>query len=433
MRLALIGNTCQINFSLMRYLRNLGVDAHLLLFSNEGNEDSNLYTNNIDGIGYAFGENPQYNPEWDTWEIDKWKKYIHKLPIPNGIEPIVGRPDKLKLRISCSKLASYFSEYDSFVGSGISPAIFSRIKKKLTIFYPYSTGIEWVGEAGTVKKLSKINLENPFRRYIKKKQLEGIRNAKVCISTSGADITEDVFKNNNIPFKRILVPLFYNLENTKKNLDDKLVLSLIEKTKSSEFKIFSHMRHFWIPNDKLYLDTDFETINKNNDWLILSFAKFIIKHPFSKALLLLVDWGKDAQISKKLCKELGIEKSVLWLPLLSRRQVTAIMAICDVCCGDFTVSKGVIWGAVAYETLANGKPLLQSFNFNNGEFQKLFGFPPPTMLDVKSENDVYEHLSKMYYDKDAMLELGKSGLEWFNNYHGKKLATKWVNLLKENM
>ncbi len=59
-RIALIGNTCNNNFSLMRYFRDLGHDAHLFLYSNEG----------------LINENPIHNPEWDTWEIIKWEKYI---------------------------------------------------------------------------------------------------------------------------------------------------------------------------------------------------------------------------------------------------------------------------------------------------------------------------------------------------------------------
>ena len=78
-KIALLGNTCNNNFAIMRYFRALGVDANLLLYSDEGFPDSN----------------PIHNPEWDTWYISSWSPFIHRLPIPNGIQGVVGRPDLL--------------------------------------------------------------------------------------------------------------------------------------------------------------------------------------------------------------------------------------------------------------------------------------------------------------------------------------------------
>ena len=76
----------------------MGEDAHLILFKNEATPESN----------------PQYSPDWDTYDIEKCSNRIHRIPIPNGVEPIVGRIDKLKLRISKNKLKSYFDGYDCY-------------------------------------------------------------------------------------------------------------------------------------------------------------------------------------------------------------------------------------------------------------------------------------------------------------------------------
>ena len=104
-----------------------------------------------------------------------------------------------KVARATNAVSDFGKDYDSLcdlVSFGIAPAIFCRIKKRLTIFYPYGSGIEWVGEPGTVKKLSKINLENPFRRYIKKKQLDGIALAETLGSYSelGDEYTAEVQK-----------------------------------------------------------------------------------------------------------------------------------------------------------------------------------------------------------------------------------------------
>jgi hypothetical protein len=115
MKIALLGNTCQNNFSLMRYMRNNGVDAHLFLFSNEGSYGGKVFQN-VDGVGYIASNNPQYNPEWDTWEIEKWQNYIHRLPVPNGMEAIFGRPDRLKLRVKRIKIIKSIADFKLFIG-----------------------------------------------------------------------------------------------------------------------------------------------------------------------------------------------------------------------------------------------------------------------------------------------------------------------------
>ena len=61
MKIGIIGNMNNGNFSLMRYFRDLGFDAYLLLYSNDGK-----------------GNSKHFRPESDSWEIKKWNKYIIK-------------------------------------------------------------------------------------------------------------------------------------------------------------------------------------------------------------------------------------------------------------------------------------------------------------------------------------------------------------------
>ena len=68
MKLGLIGNMNNNNFAMMRYFRDLGADAHLLLYSNDGKDSLNHFT-----------------PEADTWEIEQWTPFIHQTDIPNAL------------------------------------------------------------------------------------------------------------------------------------------------------------------------------------------------------------------------------------------------------------------------------------------------------------------------------------------------------------
>ncbi|MBT7556910.1 hypothetical protein HN615_08300 [Candidatus Woesearchaeota archaeon] len=417
MKIALLGNTCNNNFALMRYLRDLGADAHLLLFSNEG-----------------LGEvNPQYNPLWDTWEYEKWEKYIHRLPINNGIEPIVGRPDKLRIRISKGKLKALFSNYDCFIGSGISPGIFSRMGISLTVFYPYSTGIEWVGEAGFRKKIEKFSIESLFRRYVRWRQIDGIRNSKIRVCDTN-NITLHNLKKIGKPITRLHIPQYYDVRDiNKKSFNDRLIGGLLEKIKNRNFVIFSHMRHYWEHDDSIYIESDFSSINKHNEWLVYGFYDFLKKCNSSVPVLIMVEWGKDYLATKELCNSLGIDDYVIWLPLLQRRQIRSILDYCDIGVGEFTVQNGASWGSTGWEVLASGKPLLQSFNFTTKMFESLFHIPPPVgILNVQSKKDVCNHLCSMYNNKNHMITNGLLNKEWFKKYNGISLAKKWLDLLEEN-
>jgi len=414
MKIALLGNTCNNNFSLMRYFCDLGEDAHLILFKNEGTPESN----------------PQYSPDWDTYDIEKWSNRIHRIPIPNGVEPIVGRIDKLKLRISKNKLKSYFDGYDCYIGSGISPSIFSRIDKRLTIFFPYSNGVEWVGEDEFKSKLRKINLETLFRYYVKYKQIDGIKKSKVCINSElGPTLnTLNIIGKDCI---KMYMPMYYNRDLSNTSVDNN-ISKLIIKLKEYDFKVISHMRHVWDNSDRTFSNTGFQINSKHNDWLIKGFHIFASNYNNSKPILLLSEWGKDVDKSKELIKSLGIDDKVIWIPMTSRKNMVSIMRQCDVSVGNLGHYPGLLWGGTTWESLANGIPTLQTINFRDSDYIDRFGHELPPVLDVKSENDVFVNLCNMYIDQEARVKLGKESKKWFDEYNGISLAKKWLKILHKN-
>ena len=62
MKIALIGNMNNNNFSLMRYLLDLGMKVDLLLMSDDG-----------------VGELEHFSPKNDTWFLKKYKKILKNL------------------------------------------------------------------------------------------------------------------------------------------------------------------------------------------------------------------------------------------------------------------------------------------------------------------------------------------------------------------
>ncbi len=97
MRVALIGNMNNNNFALMRYLRDLGMDAHLLMYSDEAEH---------------------FHPKCDTWELEKWTQYISQLPFSNG--------SKDTLFLKKRDIEKVINGFEFYIGNGISPVIFKN-------------------------------------------------------------------------------------------------------------------------------------------------------------------------------------------------------------------------------------------------------------------------------------------------------------------
>jgi hypothetical protein len=414
MKIALIGNTCNNNFAMLRYFRDLGCQADLYLYSDEGLLDSN----------------PIHNPEWDTWQIKKWEGFIFRLPIKNGLSSVIGEPDKLVLPPNLKAIKNIFSKYEFCIGSGITPSIFWRFGRSLDIFYPYSTGIEWVNESENLLKLQKYNLEWPFRYFVYKTQIQGIKKAKkVVISSQG--VTADILNNYKIKYQNLHIPQYYNREELPFEPTSKELIEIINKTKHSHFNIFSFMRHLWVFRPDKYSIRNWESLNKRNNWLINGFKEFLNNYPDNKAYLFLSKWGPDIIESEKLIKKLNLENNIIWLPLLARKDVGYLLSrVADLGVGEFVCSPGEPWGSTGWECLANGTPFLESVNYSQEEFYTKMGYElPPFMLNVQKEEDVLKHIMNCYANKSEYKQKAIENKNWFNDNNGIKLAKRWLELL----
>ncbi len=427
MKIALIGNMNNNNFSIMRYFRDNGVDAHLLLYSNDGINDLS-----------------HFSPENDTLDFNKWEPYIHLTKIPNAINSGASFPYSLLfyLRsllmfilkkqntyipyISNKLISDSFKGYDLYISSGITPACFNRINLKLDIFYPYSTGIEYIEGDGTAGVMIKNNLSKIFFNHVKKNQISGIRKSKIIINPD-FNITEKVLKKNNINFLNLPIPLLYNNENFNINIK-KLNFTFPDLTKSN-FILLHHSRLIWNKPDNIELN-DWKKISKNNNWLFIEFAKFINLNPDLRPILLVVEYGPDVNETKILIEKLNLSEYVFWLPIMPRYQIMSILKYVTIGVGEFYDLSKIIWGGAGYEVLASGKPLLQSFDFDIDEFSTIYKIPEPPLLKVVKQSDILPHLLKIYTDINYKQLIGKNAKEWFNKYNGIGLAKKWLDLIQ---
>lgn len=427
MKVALIGNMNNNHFALMRYLHDLGIEAHLFLYNNDGKSSSE-----------------HFKPENDTWEIEKWKPFIHETKITNGvlnsinfsvdlfvmaffyIRNIFTKTKNINSKIVTEKyIRSLFVGFDFIIGNGAAPAILARAKINLDIFIPYAIGIEGLGDPTLDIKLKKSTwLMKLLISKARNKQELALRKVPIIAVSDSISIEELVKRNIN--YHKLLMPIVYNLEKSTTEADDNLLRDVFQKINDSNFTVFSHASHSWSAKDEIRAK-----YSKHNDWLIYGFAELVLKRPELNPLLILVEYGMDVKESKDLISLLNIQKNVVWLPTLKRRQIMKILPKVNIGVGEFVNIQKMFWGGTGWEVLSSGIPLLQSFNFKDDEFIEDFCCPPPPLLKVRRKEDISSQL--IYYSSklDELQKIGLKSKSWFDQYNGIGLAKHYVELLKQ--
>ena len=241
--------------------------------------------------------------------------------------------------------------------------------------------------------------------------------------------TANTLIENGIKFTPLSAPQIFNLEEIPINVESEAISYLKAQVSGASFIIFSHMRHHWVCGESYESSTWFRE-NKNNQWLIRGFHLFIKRFPESNAKLVLVTWGKDVEASRVLCSQLGLDRSIIWLPLLKRREIFWILNnCCAVAVGEFVCSPGEYWGSTAFEALSIGIPLMQTVNFTDYNYYEIFGHPLPLLLDVRSDEDVKNHLTGVFLNRDEARTKFFENSKWFNDYNGTNLAKKWLDIV----
>ncbi|MDC0244878.1 hypothetical protein OAK96_06470 [Pseudomonadota bacterium] len=413
LRIAIIGNMNNNGFSIMRYFRDLGIKAYLLPYSTDGSDTLS-----------------HFEPEADTWDIDRWKPFIRPLAIPNSSRGIMQAilsnvwPSKLKKDLLLN--------YDFFIGTGAAPAMFESMNLKLDIYYPYGVGIEFYGDLEFLKASKSSLFRSLVYGIIRRLQSRGIRKTRHCINPE-MSLTKDSFEEIGRSFLRLSVPIVYNQEENTQALLQPRISSVIKQLQSYDLSVFSCASLLWDKSTLLskFGEKNWKSGSKNNDWLFIGLAQFIHENPKARPVLVCAEYGIDVEVTKQLIDNLGIGKHVIWLPILQRKEIILVLQACDIGVGEFYSDPGVMWGGTGWEVLSCGKPLLQNFNFSKESFELEFGYPPPPILGVKSHDDVTRHLTAFYRNLNRTNIERKDILNWFERYGGMGLAKQWLDLLNK--
>jgi hypothetical protein len=382
----------------MRYLRDLDIDAHLFMY---------------------IGEYEHFKPEKDTYNIERYKDYIHTLSLRPSVKGL--------LLLNEKKIKEELKGYDFFIGCDMAPAMFLKLGMKLDIFIPYGDVMEF-----TVK--SNLRYKNFWKtlatRYVVNYQIEGIKkNTKKIIASAVQEITKDTISRLDLSKQLIkkYVPIVYIEKDIKKNIKNSNLDKMIKSISNYNLVVFSHTRHLW-RKEHFLEDYIVKDGLKGLDKLMLGYSRFIKNNPDINPLLVFFEYGSDVLASKELIAELKIEKYVKWLPLMPRKDILQLID-----CSDIVVDAlgSGMWGGVGWEALASNKNLMQNIRQTDDEYLQEIGHELPFIMKANSAEDVEKHLSDFIGNRSFFYKKAKDNKEWFNKYAGVGLAKDYKDIVEE--
>lgn len=386
-RIALIGNMNNSNFALLRYLRDLGADAYLFLYNNEL---------------------CHFLPQLDTTRWEKWRSYIRQLPVSNGgLDGMFG---------SLAGVNEALKGFDAFLGNGIAPVLFWRMKKRLDVFVPYGEGVEHVAEFVP-------NWKRPVSatfRWTRKKMME-----RALLTSVGEIVTANQSPKATATYRRlgldtVAMPIVVKYDDEaldEAELGD-LARSAVERMRKASIAVFSQTQHRWLTQ----LGGAYPPGGKKNDWLVEGFARYVGHSGDDGAVLVLLEYGPDVDATKRLCAQLGIDGQVVWLPAMTRLELLAIARAADVGADAFM---SMIWGGTGWELISLGKPILHQVGCPHA--YNWPGMSLPAYFEVSGPDQIAQIL--LSHDRGSLARIGREVAEWHRQHQGIALARRYLSLL----
>lgn len=429
MKIGLIGNMNNNNFSLLRYFRDLGADAHLLLYAEDGQ-----------------GSLSHFQPSADTWHLERWTPYIHQTAIPNTPIAALDFPFSwlmsarsfLKAKwggnptwvapVSRSQVRSTYAAYDRLLASGLSPATLQRIARRLDIFYPYAIQVEFLEAPQFTSWLhSARGLTRYGLRLLRQRQARGIR-AATRVFNADPGITHETLVRHGARPLAMAIPMVYPHEDLPIAPPTEHLRQAQSQARAASFSALHHARLIW-QNPGHWTPAEWRSENKNAPRFFRALAQLLQQRPTAQPRVFVVEYGPDVAATRSLISDLGLDPFVTWLPLMPRKELMWLLAQVSLAVGQFYDVPRMIWGGTGWEALASGKPILQGFQFADGEFESLYGYPAPPLLGVRTEADILAALLSVADRPEHLAAIGTAARAWFDRHNGIGLARQWLEQL----
>ncbi|MEM2130104.1 MAG: glycosyltransferase [Candidatus Bathyarchaeia archaeon] len=357
-KIAHFGNPVNDAFLIVKALRDHQINADLIVYRPAhvcSLPQWELCDLDVNDIG------DPYDPNWQVLNKDfNQPVWMHVL---NFSQRLISKPQRFWQVIRAMR------EYDFIIAHAPFP-IYAQFSNR-----PYVSF-----DAGAIRYFDANNIRTKlFKR--------GYSKAKDIIVTNPD--TMDLF--DRYGFKYHFVPF---LIDTSRYRYEKP-----EKEFPYEYVFFMPSRQYWK--------------EKGNNIFVESFYKF---HNEQKdSVLVMTEWGTDLRKTKELVKKLEIEKSVIWLPLMSKPRLIKWYNLSTAIADQFILGS---YGTTAPEAMACEKPVIMYLSEQHN--MKAFGDLPP-VLNVKKKEDILNYLL-LCTDSNFTRRIGEQSRKWIEKIHGPEVV-----------
>lgn len=385
-RVCFLGNMNNNHFAMVRYLRDRGIDAYLLLF-----DDDVLH----------------FSPFADSYTRD-YMAYTRKLTWGSA---------RKYINTTRTQIQKDLSSYDYIVGCGYAPAYCAKAKIILDVFIPYGGDI-WILTSHKI-----VSMHNMLTYFMAVEcQKKGIKKCKIWHMDNANEIYERQFRKLKGECVRWYdgIPMLYHNQYVENDLDYMISRShwgsdFVNIRRDNDLVVMSHMRHVW--------GKEGDPESKGNNRLVEGWSIFCKKNKNLKCKLILLEYGKDVEKTKELITKLNLVDKIEWFPLMYRKDVMVGLKCSDVVCGEFVnswYSSGII-----YEGLVSEKPLLFFREENHKKACEQF-----PILNARYPQEISDRLEEFVQDREKWQCVGRKGVKWYEQNVVQAGLKHYLNLFK---
>lgn len=228
---------------------------------------------------------------------------------------------------------------------------------------------------------------------------------------------ERVFlKRLGVEDRQIYLPFPMDMDKYSRTADGLLRAGILSDH-GAELIFFHPTRHEWKDNPT--------TNNKGNDKVLRAFACYTKKSP-DKAVLILINKGRDLAESKKLIDDLGIRDQVIWLDAMPKNRLIDYYNASDIVLDQFNLGG---FGQVFMESMACGRP---TFIYMK-DYEPIYEEQPPC-INVFTEDEIANKLIDLSKDRPGREEIGNRSRQWIQKYHAwQNACDKFIDVYAELM
>lgn len=368
------GGVLTMPYQLAKHLRKKNIDVKLFIDSSP--------------------EDESYSPTWEDEELEK-------EGLPLWIERQSLNLPRFFIGFSKRrKLLEKLNDCDLIHAHGES-CILASFAKKPYIFQSYGVDLDRMPFNNSSTKLRMLSFLE--RRGIRKaSEILILPYQTLCLEKLG-------IKDNKYSY------MYWGIDTNKYKRVNTLLGKVIKEKFNVDFIFFHPTRHEW---------GDPKKIDKGNDKLISAVSEFI-KITGKKVILIFIEKGTDVIKSKKMVSDLCLQKNILWLKPMNKKNLIEYYSISDIVFNEFVIGGGI--GQIDLESMAVGIPTFRYFKDYENYYKEL----PPT-INVFTSGDMVSEMIKLTDNHDYRIEIGKKSREWILKYHDWDVVTdKYISLYEK--